>query len=137
MISNQAQVFEAIKTNLRYPIEGVLQGLQFHAKPVMGFETDESVHGNGTGYYDPLTSEDIDLKVGEIALAKSAAGRQLVIMKTDYGNIVVFTRYTDSDQLVVCMPRSLRDITGNGPISVDTAVVLLRTFISLGQKAAK
>jgi hypothetical protein len=54
---------------------------------------------NGTGYFDALVNEAFpDMKVGTIAKTVTPVGndRRILIVKTCFGNVVIFDRYSDN-----------------------------------------
>lgn len=58
--------------------------------------------GNGTGYYDFAVSGQHapSLNVGQQVAALSDNGRRIIITGTPVGNLVVFQRYSDRDDII-------------------------------------
>lgn len=68
---------------------------------------------NGTGYLDNAVF-DTTINFDENGYAKSvtAKGRKVVLVKTKFGNAVVFERYTDPDSSIVVsnLPRKITSL---------------------------
>ena len=80
---------------------------------------------NGTGYFDGLVSEPLDLQPGEFGRSYCPDTKRKLIVQSvgEYGNIVFFQRYTGGQNFVVVCnaPRVLSSLLDlNGAISDDT-----------------
>jgi hypothetical protein len=59
---------------------------------------------NGTGYFDNLAKR----KVEKVCKSSDRYGRSLMLIPTDIGTLVVFRRFTNSDQLCFHVPQLIR-----------------------------
>jgi len=80
---------------------------------------------NGTGYFDGLVSEVLDLQPGEFGRSYCPDSKRKMIIQSvgEFGNIVFFQRYTNGQNFVVVCnaPRVLSSLLDlNGAISNDT-----------------
>lgn len=118
---------------------------------------------NGTGYYDGAVNAEIpELEVGEIGRARSPAqnNRRILIIKTQFGNVVVFERMTPAEDgtlkgpLAINMPDLVRhsemigtegaltmdqlvDIFGNGVHPVYNVGIRLRDFMNYAKSGGR
>lgn len=75
---------------------------------------------NGTGYFDNLVYEEIqDLSVGDRFKTVDQNGRRIAGVVTPFGNVVVFERYSDSENgpVVNNTPTELNAIIRSGAMS--------------------
>lgn len=89
---------------------------------------------NGTGYYDGAVKADMaELGVGQVGRSRSPApnNRRILIVKTRYGNVVVFERMTPAEDgtlkgpITINMPDMIRHtelIGTEGPLTIDQLV---------------
>lgn len=118
---------------------------------------------NGTGYYDGAVNAEIpELQVGEIGRSRSPAAnnRRILIVKTQFGNVVVFERMTPAEDdtikgpITINMPDLVRhsemigtegslsmeqlvDIFGNGVGPVYNVGIRLREFMSYAKQGGR
>lgn len=95
---------------------------------------------NGTGYFDfAVKGENAPtLKVGEMCKSQTPFGRKIVMVGTNYGNVVVFGRYDDEDSsIVVCNVGSGFDTEKqyHGSLSDEKVAKLLNYTITVQEKA--
>lgn len=77
---------------------------------------------NGTGYFNGAVKADIpQLEVGEIGRSRSPTpnNRRLLIVKTPFGNVVLFERFTPTEEKPIGLP-----ITFNMPEEVRVSEML-------------
>lgn len=80
---------------------------------------------NGTGYFDGLVSEPLNLKPGEFGRSFCPDSKRKMIIQSvgEYGNIVIFQRYSEGQGgVLVCnAPQVLQSLlTLDGAIHDDT-----------------
>jgi hypothetical protein len=86
---------------------------------------------NGTGYYDHAVKgpDAPKLEIGEIRRCISAApnNRKILLVGTFLGNVVVFQRYTDREDIIVSnMPDAIEVVTGcRGKLDEDKLFLLV------------
>jgi hypothetical protein len=77
---------------------------------------------NGTGYYDSAVDAELPgVEIGEIARSRAPArnSRRLLLIKTTYGNVVLFERYTPDEDGTLTGP-----IIAHQPYEVDESEML-------------
>lgn len=88
---------------------------------------------NGTGYFDHLVKEDLELKDGEVVRFVDNMMRNGIIIGSPLGNLVVFERRTrkldkvqshDAVIVVTNLPRELRWMYPNGLTSDEFNTIL-------------
>lgn len=89
---------------------------------------------NGTGYFDGAVKAVLpELEIGEVGRCKTPApnNRRILIVKTQFGNVVVFERFTPKEDgvlagpLAINMPDMVREsemIGSEGALSMDQLV---------------
>lgn len=86
---------------------------------------------NGTGYFNYATDSDEAPVVGAGAVVSSTApgGRRILIVGTKLGNVVVFQRYDNRDDLFVCHAPTVLlmafSIVSEDKLSVSNLITLL------------
>lgn len=88
---------------------------------------------NGTGYFDGAVAEEIE--AGEVRQCKDNLGRQLVLIGTPVGTCVVFERYSDNKEKLVCnLPVVVEKLIAAGNQCDDrTALMLFNYGTNIGQ----
>ena len=106
---------------------------------------------NGTGYFDgAVKAEFPELKSGDRWKTTDPNGRKIVGVKTPFGNVVVFERYSNGDIITNNTPRECSGVVRSGSMSegeilsalgyfeFDTNIgKLLQLAVDLGRKQAQ
>lgn len=95
---------------------------------------------NGTGYYDKAVLSKVSPKLnpGEVrrCISAGANNRKIILVGTRLGNVVIFQRYTNSDEVYVTnMHYAIASMTGiRGAVSEDQMNLLLSNGCNIGQR---
>lgn len=97
---------------------------------------------NGTGYYDHAVKgpNAPKLEIGEIRRCVSTApnNRKILLVGTFFGNVVVFQRFTDREDVIVSnMPYVIETVTGcRSSLNEDKLFLLVGDF-NIGMRVNK
>lgn len=115
----------------------------FIQEPVLEDKT--SAWANGTGYYDNAVRTEYAPHIlpGNMARCTTLNGRKMILIGTRFGNVVIFTRYSDIDTVIVSnVPPEIREIMMGSAIGTNlcedniTMQMLIGTFpmFNIGNK---
>lgn len=94
----------------------------------------KSEWANGTGYLDGAVSEKLDGVDGTVYISIDDRQRKIILVKTCFGNVVVFQRYSNGEHGAVVgnVPRELRTWLPTGAWSADALEMNVNTYMDTG-----